>query len=251
MDIRCPHCGSGVKLANTAAGSVVECARCGRSFDPRHGETLPPGRQPELVPGLHVGDRLGGYVLERLIGKGGMGAVLEATQLSLRRRVAIKVLNAELAADPHFVERFEAEARALATLSHPNIVAVIDRGIDRGRLYLVMEYVDGVSLRELISEHKLSPREALQIVPPLCDALEYAHRRGVVHRDIKPENILITREGVPKIADFGLARLLDTSASHRITRSNVIMGSLDYMAPEQRDSTRNADHRADIYALGV
>src|SRR6185503_19997418 len=114
-----------------------------------------------------------------------------------------------------------------------------------------MEYADGSNLRDLLVQKKLTPEQALRVVPKLCDALEYAHSRGVIHRDIKPENILIGRDGTVKIADFGLARIVGEAPSGRITRSNAVMGSLDYMAPEQREKTRDADHRADIYALGV
>jgi tRNA A-37 threonylcarbamoyl transferase component Bud32 len=254
MRVHCPHCRSVVDIVNSVADSVVECTACQRHFDPRQKETMPTGERgagPELLPGIRRGDTFGGYELERVLGRGGMGTVIQGTQLSLGRKVAVKVLSTDLADDPQFVQRFNAEARVLAALNHPNIVSVIDKGIAGGHLYLVMECIDGVSLRDVLSERKLSPADALKLIPPLCDALEYAHSRGIVHRDIKPENILLDRDGTPKIADFGLARLVDTPDAHRITRSNVIMGSLDYMAPEQREKSKSADHRADIYALGV
>jgi predicted Zn finger-like uncharacterized protein len=251
MRIHCPHCQAEIEVLNSVADSVVTCSSCKAVFDPRQKETLPGGEAPELLPGIRAGDGFGGYVLERRLGKGGMGQVFLATQLSLGRKVALKVLAPELLRDPEFVRRFDAEARVLAALNHPNIVQVIDKGIERGHSFLVMELVDGVSLRDLLSEKKLPPQDALRIVPQLCDALEYAHARGVVHRDIKPENILIGRDGTPKIADFGLARIVGAPDRERITRSNAVMGSLDYMAPEQRERTKDADHRADIYALGV
>ncbi|HVY62818.1 MAG TPA: protein kinase, partial [Planctomycetota bacterium] len=256
MKIHCPHCLEETELENSVADSVVRCASCKAVFDPRKKDTLPqagggPDARVELLPGICAGDGFGGYVLERKLGKGGMGIVFAATQLSLGRKVAIKVLAHDLLADPEFVKRFDREARALASLNHPHIVKVIDKGIERGNVYLVMEYVDGVSLRDVMNERRLSPRDALKLIPQLCEALEYAHSRGVIHRDIKPENILVDTAGAVKVADFGLARILDEQTVGRITRSNAVMGSLDYMAPEQRERTKEADHRADIYALGV
>jgi predicted Ser/Thr protein kinase len=255
MKIHCPHCLAETELEHSVADSVIRCAACGSVFDPRKKETLPnagaAGAPAELLPGIAAGDGFGGYVLERRLGKGGMGIVFEATQTSLGRKVALKVLAHDLLKDPEFVRRFDREARVLAQLSHPNIVQVIDKGIERGNVFLVMEMVEGVSLRDLISEKKIPPADALKLIPQLCDALEYAHSRGVVHRDIKPDNILVARDGQVKIADFGLARIVGEGPSGRITKSNAVMGSLDYMAPEQREKTKDADHRADIYALGV
>jgi predicted Ser/Thr protein kinase len=255
MKIHCPHCLEETELENSVADSVVRCVSCKAVFDPRKKDTVPQAvgadARAELLPGICAGDGFGGYVLERKLGKGGMGIVFAATQLSLGRKVAIKVLAHDLLDDPEFVKRFEREARALASLNHPNIVKVIDKGIERGNVYLVMEYVDGVSLRDLMNDRRLPARDALKLIPQLCDALEYAHSRGVIHRDVKPENILIDTAGGLKVADFGLARIVGEPAAGRITRSNAVMGSLDYMAPEQRERTKEADHRADIYALGV
>src|SRR5262245_7742675 len=146
-------------------------------------------------------------VLE-LLGQGGMGAVYKARQSKLDRLVALKILPPQAGQDPAFAERFGREARALAKLSHPHIVAVHDFGQAGGMYYFLMEFIDGGNLRQLLWSGRLSPQEALHIFPPLCDALQYAHEEGVVHRDIKPENILIDKRGRVKIADFGLARLL-------------------------------------------
>src|SRR5208337_4580454 len=137
-----------------------------------------------------------------LIGKGGMGAVYRARQPALDRIVALKILPPQVATGSNFVERFNREARALAKLNHPNIVAVYEFGQAGGLSYFLMEYVDGVNLRELERTGKLSPREALQIVPQICEALQFAHDEGIVHRDIKPENILVDKKGRVKIADF-------------------------------------------------
>jgi predicted Ser/Thr protein kinase len=206
----------------------------------------------KLDPEKLQGRQIGGYRILREIGRGGMGIVFEGLQESLERKVAIKVLFRETCKDPQFVARFEREAESLARMSHPNIINILDRGCQDGIYYFVMEYVDGISLRSLIEQGPLDPKEALAIIPVLCDALEYAHGEGVIHRDIKPENILIDKQGRIKIADFGLSRIVrgDEKGS-RITRSNMVMGTPDYMAPEQRSDSKGVDHRADIYSLGV
>ncbi len=201
-----------------------------------------------------IGETLGGYRIEEAIGRGGMGLVYRARQLSLDRAVALKVLPTELAENQQIVARFQREIRLLSTLSHPNIVAIYDGGIDRerGLSYYVMELVDGVTLRDVIEAKELRPEQALALVPPICDALAYAHSRGLVHRDIKPANLLLDQEGRVKIADFGLSRLIDDADDHaRITQTHQLMGTIEYMAPEQREGAKLVDHRADIYSLGV
>ena len=203
-----------------------------------------------------IGARIGPYELEAIVGRGGMGTIYRASHSGLGRRVAIKVLAPHLALDDQLVDRFRREARALARLEHPNIVMVHDMGVEQGpdgvqHAYFIMEFVDGVNLRELMRGGELSADQALAIVPQVCEALEYAHEQGLVHRDVKPENILLDREGRVKIADFGLARVLHgESQIGNLTRTDVLMGTFDYMAPEQRRSAA-VDHRADIYALGV
>ena len=185
-----------------------------------------------------------------MLGQGGMGVVYKAVQKNLGRTVALKVLSPQLSADPDFVERFTREARALASLSHPNIVGIYDSGIHDHVPYLVMEYVDGTPLRKMLASKKLSPEQVLEVIPQICDALHYAHAHGVVHRDIKPENILLDRQGRVKIADFGLAKLASQDET-RITKTGFVMGSPHYMAPEQFAHSGRVDHRADIYSLGV
>jgi predicted Ser/Thr protein kinase len=192
------------------------------------------------------------FEILELIGQGGMGSVYKARQSSLDRLVAIKVLPSDAGKDPTFAERFNREARVLARLSHPNIVAIHDVGKAGDLFYFVMEYVDGVNLRQVMRDGQLRPEQALQIVPQICDALQYAHEEGVVHRDIKPENILLDRKGRVKIADFGLAKLLGRDKGNfTLTGSQQIMGTLYYMAPEQVERPLEVDHRADIYSLGV
>jgi serine/threonine protein kinase len=181
-----------------------------------------------------------------------MGAVYEARQPALDRRVALKVLPRFSPPQAGFEERFNREARALARLSHPNIVSVHEFGQTSGLHFFLMEFVDGTNLRQLQRSSRLSPREALQIIPQICDALQYAHDEGVVHRDIKPENVLLDRRGRVKIADFGLAMILDPDPeAHRLTAEGQVMGTPHYMAPEQIDRPLAVDHRADIYSLGV
>jgi tRNA A-37 threonylcarbamoyl transferase component Bud32 len=187
-----------------------------------------------------------------LLGQGGMGAVYKARQRKLDRLVAVKILPPDWGKEPAFAERFAREAKTLARLAHPHIVAVHDFGESDGLFYLVMEYVDGANLRHILQEGRLEPDEALAIIPQICDALQYAHEEGVVHRDIKPENILLDSKGRVKIADFGLAKLLNRQrAVFTLTGSQQVMGTLDYMAPEQRTRPQEVDHRADIYSLGV
>ncbi|MFO0935370.1 MAG: protein kinase [Gemmataceae bacterium] len=184
------------------------------------------------------------------LGRGGMGLVYKARQRSLGRDVAVKLLAPDRATDPAVIERFLREAQALARLNHPNIVTVYDTGRTARTAYLVMEFVDGQSLRDRLREGPLSPAQALGLVPPLCDALQYAHDQGVVHRDIKPENILLGKDGKVKIADFGLAKVGDRDGES-LTGSGERMGTARYMAPEQWTNTAAVDHRADIYSLGV
>lgn len=171
-----------------------------------------------------------------------MGVVYKARQKSLNRWVAIKILAPEKEGEKKFAERFGSEAQTLAQLNHPNIVTVFDYGETEGLYYIVMEFVDGVNLRDLLADGKMDAEQALAIIPPICEALQFAHDKGIVHRDIKPENLLIDRDGRVKIADFGIASLIGAVAEKS--------GTPPYMAPEQ-GTKGGVDHRADIYALGV
>lgn len=187
-----------------------------------------------------------------LLGVGGMGAVYKARQASLDRIVALKVLPLEVGQDHSFAERFTREAKALARLNHPHIVTIHDIGQANGLYYIVMEYIDGANLRQMINAQSLSPQQILALVPQLCEALQYAHDEGIVHRDIKPENILVDKRGRAKVADFGLAKILGDQLVHTsLTATQQVMGTLRYMAPEQMLGARDVDHRADLYALGV
>ncbi|MGA2245316.1 MAG: protein kinase [Verrucomicrobiota bacterium] len=187
-----------------------------------------------------------------------MGVVYQARQKALNRIVALKLLAPERANDAKFAGRFAREAQALAALNHPNIVTIYDFGQAGGYYYLLMEFVDGLNLRQLLRARKFTPEEALAIVPPLCDALQFAHDRGIVHRDIKPENLLLDKTGRVKVADFGIARMLgngsgeecgEAAAPENATQS--IVGTPSYSAPEQTTNPQRVDSRADIYSLGV
>ena len=192
------------------------------------------------------------YRIESLLGRGGMGAVYKCWQPSLERPVAIKLLPAEFALDAVFVARFQREARTLAKLQHPRIITIHDFGqTSDGNLYFVMEYIDGTDLRKVLRGPGLAPEQALAVVGQLCDALQAAHRVGIVHRDIKPENVLITSDGYVKLADFGLAQPPREDGATILTGTNVVMGTPSYMAPEQFVGGAKADPRSDIFALGV
>jgi serine/threonine-protein kinase len=188
-----------------------------------------------------------------LLGQGGMGAVYKARQTHLDRLVALKILPPQVGQDTAFAERFMREARSLAQLNHTNIVMVHEFGqTEQGLYYFAMEFVDGTDLRRVIQAGELAPAQALSIVPQICEALQYAHDEGIVHRDIKPENILLDKKGRIKIADFGLAKLLDRPATvYALTQAGQKMGTPHYMAPEQIEHPDQVDHRADIYSLGV
>jgi serine/threonine protein kinase len=190
--------------------------------------------------------------IEQLLGQGGMGAVYRARQPALDRWVALKILPPRTSADAGFADRFTREARALARLNHPNVVGVYEFGVVNGLHYFMMEYVDGLSLRQVEQAGRISSREALKIIPQICDALQYAHEEGVVHRDIKPENVMLDKKGRVKITDFGLAKILGLEAKDlRLTGATQVLGTPHYMAPEQIEHPQAVDHRADIYSLGV
>ncbi len=241
----CPRCGA--SLASDAPEGL--CPRClaainlqTATMDGGPAASLPPPPVEEIAPHFPQLEILS------CLGRGGMGVVYKARQKSLDRIVALKLLAPEREKDPEFAARFEREARALAKMSHPHIVTVHDFGQAGGFFYLLMEYVDGMNLRTLLQAHKFTPEQALAIVPPLCDALQYAHDRGIVHRDIKPENLLMYQEGRVKVADFGLAKMLGVDAAP----DEAPAGTPSYMAPEQTtDPAPTVDNRADIYSASA
>jgi eukaryotic-like serine/threonine-protein kinase len=197
-------------------------------------------------PGELIADR---YELEELVGTGGMSSVFRAHDRQLERRVAIKILHQHYADDPEYLERFRREARAVARLSHPNIVTVIDRGDDDGRQYIVFEHVEGENLKELVLRTgRMSVRRALELALAVADGLSFAHDHGLVHRDVKPQNVLLSREGDVKVTDFGIARSLHVE--HGVTQTGTVLGTGEYLAPEQA-SGKPVSPATDVYSLGV
>ncbi len=252
----CPKCGSALR-ADNAGGLCAVCLMAEVMQPTRAGEAWPP--LPVLTP-EEIAPHFPQLEILECLGRGGMGVVYKARQKSLNRLVALKLLAPERAEDPQFAARFEKEAHALAALNHPNIVGVYDFGQAGGFYFLLMEFIDGVNLRQLLRSKRLSSKEALNIVPPVCQALQCAHDHGIVHRDIKPENLLIDKAGTVKIADFGIAKIIDGNAGLPArtpddlsvgNQATLALGTPDYAAPEQRDAHGDVDHRADIYALGV
>ena len=289
---KCPRCGTPLP-AGVLAGLCPACLLAQGAAE----DTATEGRQPAFVPPsvAELEPLFPQLELLELIGKGGMGAVYKARQKQLDRIVALKILPPGIGEAPAFAGRFAREAKALAKLNHPGIVTLYEFGraelplgqdaqqrVPTGSLYFfLMEFVDGVNLRQLLHSGRVSPREALAIVPQICDALQFAHDQGIVHRDIKPENILLDRRGRVKVADFGLAKIVEcgrpghsnvqnasdleqtnvpsasavaapgTGALRDLTDAGKVMGTPNYMAPEQVSHPTEVDHRADIYALGV
>jgi predicted Ser/Thr protein kinase len=187
------------------------------------------------------------YEVGRLLGAGGMAEVFEGRDRLLARRVAIKVLQAQFARDPSFLIRFKREAQAAASLSHPNIVGVYDTGTEDGTHFIVMEYVDGRTLKDVIrAEGPLYPERAAEICADVCSALAAAHARGLIHRDIKPGNVMLTPEGKVKVMDFGIAR---ATTSETITQTAAVVGTAQYISPEQAQG-QAVDYRSDLYSVG-
>ncbi|MCL2178001.1 MAG: serine/threonine protein kinase [Proteobacteria bacterium] len=270
----CPNCFRRHDVSIYISGQKITCT-CGIRFEVVRTETktgadkpvsTKAGENKPALPGLKASSLksgidtrvvpstppdIPGYALREVVGRGGMGEVWRAEQISLKRTVAVKLLPSDFESAPEFVSRFEKEASALALLSHPNIVQVVDRGIAGGRYYIVMEYVSGPSLREKMSKGRLALKEAIQLISGIARAVDYMHSQGVIHRDLKPENILSDAMGNLKVADFGLAGIQRGPQEFALTATAVAMGSMNYMAPEQRKDAKRVDNRADIYALGV
>jgi serine/threonine protein kinase len=193
----------------------------------------------------------GRYELHRRIGRGGMAEVHVARDQLLDRLVAVKILFAEFATDPSFVARFRREAQSAANLNHPNIVGVYDWGQEAGTYYIVMEYVDGRSLSEILrAEGPLHPQRAAEVASDVAAALGFAHRNGVVHRDVKPGNVILTSTGLVKVADFGIARAIREGAEENLTQTGSVMGTATYFSPEQAQG-QVVDPRSDLYSLGI
>jgi eukaryotic-like serine/threonine-protein kinase len=189
------------------------------------------------------------YEVEELVGTGGMSSVYRAHDTLLDRKVALKVMHQHYGEDPEYVERFRREARSVASLSHPNVVTVIDRGEHEGRQFIVFEYIEGENLKQLIQRRGPAPVvTALELARQIAQALSFAHQQGLVHRDVKPQNVLLNGTGTAKVTDFGIARSLDVQ--HGVTQTGTVLGTSDYIAPEQAQG-KDVDEQTDVYSLGV
>lgn len=260
----CPNCQKPLPAA-APEGLCPECLlRAGFGTGVNPGPATESGSPTRFVPPSieELTPLFPQLAVEALIGQGGMGAVYRVRQRDLDRLAALKILPPGVGTNASFAERFSREAKALARLNHPGIVTIYDFGRAGDLYFFLMEFVDGVHLGQLLRQGRVSVREALAIVPQICDALQFAHDQGVVHRDIKPENILLDRRGHVKVADFGLAKIVGGNdeppagegregSADFCTEAGKVVGTPQYMSPEQWAHPAEVDHRADIYALGI
>jgi len=266
LELECPACREVNAVASYTKGTEYRCPRCHTPMalrDPSstmEGIKGVPAPSPSETPAPEANEAndplvskiIGGCQILKKIARGGMGVVYKARQLNLGRTVAIKILSEDLSKDQNYVHRFVQEARSAAILSHGNIVHINDVGEHNGIYYFIMEFIDGQNLREILQEQGcLQVPRALEIIYQVALALQHAHRRGIVHRDIKPENIMVTKDGVVKLADLGLAKRVMPGSSSNITHAGSILGTPFYMAPEQAKDFSQVDRRSDIYSLGV
>ena len=234
---KCSKCGADIETDESGGGGVLECPNCGATIE------IP---TPRILPGLEIG----GFVIESLLGVGGMGQVWLAHQISMNRKVALKILSPELTRDPEAVERFMKEVRTTANLTHPNIITAYDAGVDKGIYFLAVAYVDGVVLQKILEKDNFPERDALLIARDIAKGLLYAWEKfKLIHRDIKPENIMIGRDGVPKLMDMGISKTMFDNKT--LTMTGTIIGSPHYMSPEQAKAGKDIDFRTDIYSLGA
>ena len=257
-----------IKSPEESLIEAVKCPNCGNTLPERAPEGMCPpclllrgmiapvlsGAAPGFDPLLpeELDAVLEDFAVLELIACGGMGAVYKATQQTLNRPVAIKILPFLANDEMMMPERFQREAQTLARLNHPHIITVHDFGKANDLFYFVMELVEGNGLDKVIESGPLGPNEAINISVQVCDGLQFAHETGIIHRDIKPANILIDSLGLVKIADFGLARMRDRGKDNvLLTGDQATLGTPFYMAPEQHHSPQEVDHRADIYSMGV
>jgi serine/threonine protein kinase len=256
MFLECGNCGRRLTASHAAADSRgVPCPHCGATVPIFDQNTLVSGSAASVAPLVDL--RIEGYEILGCLGEGGMGIVYLARQVSLDRKVAIKVMSPVLLKDPSFVARFDREIAALVRLSHPHIVTIFDRGQSAGHVYYIMEYVEGndggapMDVEHLIADRCLNSQRTRALMLQVVQALGFAHREGIIHRDIKPSNILIDRHGFAKVADFGIASMRASGASRHVTMANQSVGTVIYMSPEQQHDAASVDHRSDIYATGV
>jgi len=268
--LRCPYCRTEFEWKDEAGKERVECPACSRTMEIVRKKGAKPGEteirarsttgwgtdgfSSEMARAeygeIKKGDVLGGFRVEDMVGAGAMAVVYRATQLSLDRSVALKILPKAFAERETFVRQFDSETELLASLNHPNIVSIIDRGREGETYYFAMEFVEGTTFGELIASGELDEEFFLQILEQCCDALTYAHSKAVVHRDLKPANIMLNEQGMVKIADFGVAGLIATAGEAKSGKKRV-MGTRGYMPPEQEIHVDRTDERSDIFSLGA
>jgi len=258
---KCPQCGE-LLPPDAPDGLCPKCVMA-MNLNPETAASGDPAAAQPPLPPEEIAPHFPQLEILECLGRGGMGVVYKARQKSLNRFVALKLLAPERVRDAKFAGRFAREAQALAAMNHPNIVTIYDFGQAGGFYYLLMEFVDGLNLRQLLRTQKFTPEEALAIVPPLCDALQFAHDRGIVHRDIKPENLMLDKAGRVKVADFGIAKMIGPEnvpagqpgspemGGAQAPGPTGFVGTPSYSAPEQKTDPQRADSRADIYSLGV
>lgn len=275
--VKCPRCETQIE-SDTENSDVLVCPKCAARLRFRRGAdaapedngglpegeflidgtedfSAPPPAQsvPSAVPQdilLPPGTRLGGFEIQKAVGRGGMATVYRGIQLSLKRAVAIKVLASRFSQNSRFVERFDREAGALANLNHPNIVNIIDKGAQDNQYYFVMELVEGITLDQLIHSVELTERHYIHIISEISKALAYVHSKGIIHRDLKPANVLVNKHGLVKVSDFGIAHITEAAGGEK-PAPQAAVGTANYMAPEQAERPMEVDERADIYALAV
>lgn len=238
LSFNCSYCGVKIEADSTLAGKIIQCPKCSHAVKVSEGLML-------------EGTVLGGYSLEKLLGKGGMGEVWLATQTSMGRKVGLKILAYSLSKDPEFIARFNQEMKLVAKLDHPGIVSAYEAGYDKGFYFLATSYVDGATLESKIDAGKIfAEKEALAIARKVAEALKYAwDKHRILHRDIKPANIMIDNNGEVKLMDMGISKSLLEDKS--ITMTGSILGTPYYMSPEQAKAEEDIDHRTDIYSLGA
>ncbi len=265
VSVECPHCGHSYSVEDSFIGRRARCKGCGHAFVlHREGEAAGPpsasgspstadSKPSPALPArtLPLPETIGRFVIKRRLGSGAFGTVYLATDPRLGREVALKVPRAGLLQNPKAVERFLREARAAAGLRHPNIVTVLETGIDRGEHYIATEFIDGTTLAAAIGPVGLDPRRAAEVIATLAEALHFAHAQGIVHRDVKPANVMLDKEGQPHLMDFGLARI-EGATGEKLTQAGAILGTPAYMAPEQAaGGGAEADAASDQYSLGA